>query len=374
MKKLSIVISFLGNAYHDSRVVNLTESLQEDGHFVKVISFDWETPNFKPITGNTSVQKLSKEKSSLFFYFKFIWLLIKGLLKTKADIYIAEDIYTLPFVYYIAKYRKAKVYYNSREFYAFLAGLRNKSVVQNIIRKIESAFITKVDLVLTTGEMDSEFLEEYYSIKNTLVIRNIPKLAIPTEDIDLREKLGISKESKILLYQGVLLEGRGLQIAIKSLKDLENCELVIIGDGPFRGKFEMIAEEFSISDKVHFLGKVPHKDLMNYTASADFGLCLIENISKSYYYALPNKLFEYIMSGLPIISSNLPQMKKIVEDYKIGKVVEIEKKENITQELNEIINDDSSVKSYKLNSREAAKELNWQREFAKVRSKLLDVT
>ena len=144
------IITFLGNAHYDSRVVNLIDSLTEIGISTKTISFEWKNETFATQIGETSVFKLDKTKSSLLFYLKFIKILFKCLSKEKADIYFAEDIQTLPITYYFAKKHNAKIFYNSREIYAHLGGLRNKSLVQKIIAKIENIFIKKVDLVLVT--------------------------------------------------------------------------------------------------------------------------------------------------------------------------------------------------------------------------------
>lgn len=373
MPKKKIVIAFLGNIFNDSRVFNLNNSLLKEDHDVKVISFDWENKEFKQIISpNISVYKLSKAKSSILFYLKFIFLLIKDLLKNKADIYFAEDVFTLPFVYFMAKKNKAKLYYNSREFYAFLGGLRNKSFHQKVISSIEKSFIHNPDLVLTTGEMDSEFLQEFYGINNTLVIRNLPVYKEPDKIVDLREKLNLNNEVKIFLYQGVILEGRGIELFIRNLKKIENAVFVIIGDGPFRSTFEKIAEEENLTDRVFFLGKVPHEELINYSAGADFGLVLIENISKSYYYALPNKLFEYIAAGLPVISSNLPQMRKVVENYKVGEIIDIEEKKDFNEKISNLVKDRDKFEHYKQNCMTAAKELNWQKEFESIKRTLLN--
>ena len=149
-KKRSITIAFLGNATHDTRIANLTKSLTEDNIDLKVISFDWITPNFKTTLGNTSIFKLDKSKSSISFYLNFLRILLSELRKTNSSIYIAEDIYTLPVVTFIAKLRKAKLYYNSREFYAFLGGLRNRKTLQNTIRWIEKYFIKKHIILIFT--------------------------------------------------------------------------------------------------------------------------------------------------------------------------------------------------------------------------------
>jgi len=370
-RKKSVCISFLGNAFNDTRVTNLTNSLKADGLDVKVISFDWTTPDFESITGDISVYKLIKKKSSLSFYLFFAKILFQKLLKTKSSIYIAEDIYTLPIVTFIAKLKRAKLYYNSREFYAFIAGLRNKKFAQSIIRVLEKFFIKKTDLVLVTGEMDAKFLQDFYSINNILVIRNLPVKKKPDEIINLKKKLNIPEANFILLYQGVILEGRGFKPILNTMTEIENIQLIVLGEGEQKQNYIRLSEQLGVNKRVHFLGTIPQDKLINYTTGADIGLALIENISKSYYYALPNKLFEYIMAGLPVISSNLPQMKNIVESYEVGEVVELEKGNNLTETITELLSNKEKLKMYRENSHKAADELNWQKEYEKVRHILI---
>ncbi len=369
MKK--ICIAFLGNAFNDSRIINLSNSLKEDGYKVSVISFDWFIKKQNIITDDIKVFKLNKGKFTIFFYLRFSIILIRELIKIKADIFFAEDFYTLPFVVIIGKIKKAKIYYNNRELYAFIGGLRNRPILQAIIRLIEKLFIKKVDLVLTTGEMDSEFLKNYYNIKSTLVIRNIPLFQLPKETIDFRKKYNIPINSLILLYQGVLLEGRGIPIIIKSLIELKDAYFILIGEGEQKNNFENLAKLLNVDERVIFAGVYDQNELINYTSGADIGLALIENISISYYYALPNKLFEYIVAGLPVIASNLPQMKKIVETYKVGEVIDIESGESIVPIIQRWNDNKHLLNEYKKNCFEAAKELNWQKEYKRVKDYLL---
>lgn len=367
-----ICIAFLGNPFHDSRITNLKTSLEKINCDVKVIGFDWTTPNFQVYRDDdTVVFKLSKTKFSILFYAKFKMLLLKELFRNEADIFFAEEIFSLPFVKIRTIFGKGKIYYNSRELYAFLGGLRNRKYLQMIFKLIERLFIKRVDLVLTTGEMDSEFLHNYYGINNTLVIRNIPKLQTPDVKIDLHQKLNLDRSKKILLYQGVMIDGRGIELIIDQLEKIDNTVLVLLGDGERRKKWEQLALEKNVESKIYFLGTIPQNDLINYTAAADVGVCLIENISISYYHALPNKLFEYIMAGIPVISSSLPQMKRVVEQYNVGVCVDLEKTTNVSNDLNEMLSDESKLKTYKDNCKEAAQELNWDVEFEKVKDKLL---
>ena len=372
IRNKKICIAFLGNALHDSRIVNLTNSLKTDGCSVSVISFDWFISSKNYFDDEIKIFRLVKGNFSLLFYLRFATILILELLRTKSDIYFAEDLYALPFVTTIAKLKGAKVYYNSRELYAFLGGLRNRPFLQSVVKQIEKFFIKKVDLVLTTGEMDSAFLEKFYGIANTLVIRNIPLYQAPSSKIDFRKMYGIEKDKLILLYQGVLLEGRGVPSILRAMARLPRTVLIMLGDGEQKSNFQKLADDLNVADRVIFAGTISQKELINYTAGADAGLSLIENISVSYYHALPNKLFEYIMAGLPVLCSDLPQMKKIVDGYRVGESINITSGETIYTTLKKWSESNSLLESYKENCKKAAGELNWQEEYKRARMRLLD--
>ena len=365
-------ISFLGNAIYDSRVSNLLKSLTGKGISTSVISFDWDRKFIENRDSSIKIFFITKSKFSLLFYLKFSFLLLRTLLKTKAGYYFAEDIYTLPFVYFIGKIRKAKIIYDSRELYPFLSGLRNRKVIQWLIKKIEKFFITKVDNILTTGKMDSQFLNDYYGINNTIVLRNLPAYKTNIPKIDLHKKFGIPYENRIILYQGVLSEGRGIELIFNALKILPDYAFVILGEGAFKEKFTGLSKKLNLSNRVHFSGMIPQDKLLNYTAGADLGIALIENISKSYFYALPNKLFEYIMAGIPVIVSDLPQMKNIIETYNVGKIVVDLQPENIADTIDSFLQNKSEVEKLRRNCIVAAKNLNWEKEFNIVFPKLFN--
>jgi glycosyltransferase involved in cell wall biosynthesis len=367
-----VCISFLGNALHDSRITNLSNSLKVDGCQVSIIGFDWFIQSNNYFDDETKIFKLVKGKLSLLFYLNFAIILLRELVFTKADIYFAEDIYTLPFVTIIARARRAKLYYNSRELYPFIGGLRNRPKIQSLVTKIEKYFIKKVELVLTTGKLDSEFLENFYGISNTLVIRNIPLYQQPFAKINFRKLYNIADDKIILLYQGVLLEGRGIPLILNAMSNLPQTYLILLGDGEQKENFQKLADDLVISNRVIFAGTILQKDLINYTSGADVGLSLIENISVSYYHALPNKLFEYIMAGLPVLCSDLPQMKEINDIYKVGESINIEVDENIFLILKKWCEEPNLLAEYRNNCSLAAKELNWQKEYEGVRKRLLD--
>ncbi|MCH8170480.1 MAG: glycosyltransferase [Bacteroidetes bacterium] len=363
----SICISFLGNIDYDSRTRNIYQTLKAQNYIVNVISFDWLTNNFNTQLGEVTIYKLSKNFSSLLFYIKFSTLLLKRLINIKSAIYFAEDIYTLPIVTIFAKLKGAKVFYDCRELFGYLAGLKKRKFLQFLLKIIERLFITHVDLIITTGELDSEFIEKEYGLTKTIVIRNLPKYYKPLKPINFCQLLNIPTEKKILLYQGVVLHGRGLKYIFEALTELKNYVLIILGAGEELTYYKSLSKKLVIENQIYFLGKIKQNELLKYTAGADIGLSLIENLSLSYYYALPNKLFEYVMAEIPVLVSNLPQMEKVVNTYEIGLTVKDSNTEEIKNALKKL-EEETFYKKIKNNCKKASNDLNWENEVKKLLS------
>jgi len=363
MGNKKVLISFLGNINYDSRCYNLYNSLENRGYKVNFLGFDWLTENFNPIKGKKTIYKLSKKISSLFFYIKFFLILKIQLLVRKYDILFAEDLYTLPLCIIIGKIKRVKVIYDCRELFGFLAGLKEKPFIQKLWKLLEKIFIRFADLVIVTGDMDAEFLKSEYQLKNIIVLRNLPLFNKAKSPINFYEKLNIASNKKILIYQGVVVKGRGIDMIFNLLSLTDEYALIILGDGEHINYYKNQSTLLGISEKVYFEGKIPQDELINYTSGAFIGLSLIENVSLSYYYALPNKLFEYIMAEIPVITTNLPQMKKIIDDYNVGFTV----KENDVQLLRLVIdnlkNDEQLYFNLKSNCQSASRILNWDNEF-----------
>ena len=357
-----VLISFLGNINYDTRCKNLFDSLSANNFDVEFIGFDWLTKGFVEELGKVSIFKLKKGFLSFTFYLKFIWHLKIKLITTRASIIFAEDIYTLPFAVIFGKLKRAKIFYDSRELFGYLAGLKEKKFKQAFWKWIEKFFIRKVDYVMVTGRMDGEFLTKEYGIKNLILLRNVPRYYKPGKKIDLYSHLQIEKQKKIILYQGVLVKGRGIEKVFDVLKDLPNHIFLIAGGGEYEGHYKKLADEMNLNGQVYFIGKLTQEELPKVTASTHIGIALIENLSVSYYYALPNKLFEYIMADVPVIVSNLPQMIEIIEKYDVGYAVEFGNNAELISAIKKLTDDENLYESKKQNCRIASQELNWEKE------------
>ena len=145
----------------------------------------------------------------------------------------------------------------------------------------------------------------------------------------------------IFLYQGVLHEGRGIKQMIQLLLHFKNAHAVIIGKGCYKNELKNYTQTLGLANRTHFYGAVPYLELLELSADANIGFSLIKPISKSYEQALPNKLFEYALSGIPVIASKLTEMEKIINKYQIGCTVEYDDLEAQIQVIKNILDENN---------------------------------
>ena len=363
MKKvISIVIN---NFKNDSRVLKENISLQNAGYEVKVVAL-WENGlkefeivknipvhRIKLITKNWSRNKVVQ----LLKYFEFMYKVVKKY--KNADIFHCNDLNTLPIGVIIKKFfnKNIKIVYDAHEYEIEINGL--KGVQKTLLKFLEKKLIKYVDYVITVSDSIASEYVKLYGIKKPALVLNTPSFKeIQKKDI-FREKFDISKDKNIFLYQGSLNSGRGIEILLETFKELskENKKVVIVfmGYGELEKEIKKIAEEYK---NIYFHKAVSPDVLLDYTSSADFGISTIEDSCLSYRYCLPNKMFEYLMAEIPVIVSHLYEMKRLVEENKVGIVA----RENSSNGLKEAINKVLKLDKYKLqkNIIEVKKIYNWE--------------
>ncbi|HRS02348.1 MAG TPA: glycosyltransferase [Bacteroidota bacterium] len=311
----------------------------------------------QPSASNNNSIQITIDTNQRFFR-QWIEFIKKGKkLKSQfsASIYFASDLYALALANKLAP-KNAVVIYDSREVFSALGPMHNDSFKQNIISRIEKHLIRRVDKFIASGDLDREFLIKHFNTnKPFYVIKNFPFYTSPIESNLLREKFQIDKSKKILLYQGVLLEGRGIMPMLNLAKSRDDIAICLIGDGKFRNEIEIYIKSNNICSKVFLTGNIEYSKLHSWTCSADIGMALIEPISYSYELALPNKLFEYLQAGLPVIATDLPAMKDVIDTYHCG--IAVSKNisiDEVSQAIDKILN---NYQYYHSNALAAAKDL-----------------
>ncbi len=295
------------------------------------------------------------------FYAEYNIRLFFFLFFKKFDYVISNDLDTLPACFFASKFNKSTLVYDSHELFSEGPELQGRYFVQNFWRSLENYFLPRVKKAYTVSDSISKFYDDKY--KNKMgVIRNLPLL----NQNRTTQKVNFPTKNKVVLYQGVLNPGRGIKTMIKALHFLKNVDLVIIGYGKVKYELEEFVLEEKIQQRVHFLGRIPHNKLSDYTKIADIGMVLEEPLGKSFEFSLPNKLFDYIHAEIPIITGNLPEINKIIQRYKVGVSVKKPTPQNIAVTITNLLENQSLRKEIKEYQQKAKKVLCWENECKKL--------
>jgi len=346
---------------NDSRVLKESISLSNNGWHVEVIAHgDKNLPkeekkeNFKILRFVYFDRKVT---TSTFKKIKIYLLWIKEVISyTKDfDIFHCNDLNTLP-IGVISKLflnKKAKIVYDAHEHEVYRAGYTK--MMQRISKLVEGILIKYVDKVITVSESIAKDYEKIYNIEKPSLVLNTPFYQeINKKDI-FRKKFNIPKENIIFIYQGGLSPKRGIIEFADIVKDMKNISYIIMGYGSLEEKIKEISQK---NCNIYFHEAVPPEILLDYTSSADIGVCIEENICRSWDYALPNKMFEYLLAGLPIFVGGLSEMKNFVKKYDVGYIIEDLNSEIDVQNMIKKIKRDYVKKKNSVQS--IAKQFNWQ--------------
>jgi glycosyltransferase involved in cell wall biosynthesis len=181
-----------------------------------------------------------------------------------------------------------------------------------------------IDALIVVSPSIQKWYSQWIGTKISTVVLNSPSFNFE-QKIDheyLRKKFNIPHDCQIFIYIGILGIGRGLDLLKKAFTDDDvKSHIVFLGFGDYSDELKELSR---LNNKIHVHDPVPHTQVVEVAMSADYGLCLIENVSLSDYLCLPNKLFEYCFAGLPVLASNFPDIKKIIDEYGVGECCDLD--------------------------------------------------
>jgi len=292
-------------------------------------------------------------KKGPLFYAEFNIRIVIFLLRNKFNILVANDLDTLLANYLISKLKKSILIYDSHELFTEVPELTNRKLVKFIWLLIEKSILPKIKYAYTVSSAIAKYYNFKYGIK-MLVIRNIP----PSNNKRIEKVL----KKNIILYQGSINKGRGLEYMIEAMQYIENFELHIIGDGDIIDNLKKLTIDKNLNNRVIFIDRMPFDKLINYTQQAWLGISVEEKIGYNYYFALPNKLFNYIQARVPIMVSDFPEMSKIVKKYNIGITINSHEPQKIAETIKYIYENKDLYNTWMKNLDAAAHELCWENE------------
>jgi len=301
---------------------------------------------------------------SFLFYAEYNVRLFLYLLFKKADVLVANDLDTLPAVWLASRVKRTGLVFDSHEYFTEVPELEDRPFVKGIWRAMESFFLPGITDSYTVCNSIAHVYKSLYGIEMK-VIRNLP--------VRRREgtmaQADAGKKGKVIIYQGSLNEGRGLELAIMAVSQMNDTRLVIVGEGDIREELQSLVQKSGSGDKVSFAGRVLPEDLFSYTSRADLGISLERHTGLSYFYSLPNKLFDYIQAEIPVMVSDMPEMAGVVEHYGVGMVTGTNDPAILASLFAEVLHDDSIKNKFRAGLKTAAAELCWENE----ENKLLDI-
>lgn len=352
MKRLHFTVT--NGLNHDQRMIRICSSLAAAGYQVKLVGVEnKETLQPKPYAQkrlSTGFKKgpgfYAVYQLRLFFYLLFI----------KTDLLCCIDLDTMLPVWLVAKLRGKKMLYDAHEYFSQQKEIITRPKVYRVWHWIERTFVPKFKHGYTVSESIARAFKEKYGV-DYAVIRNMPLLkTLPAP---------APPPEKFILYQGAVNEARGLEFLIPAMKQVP-VQLHIYGDGNFMETVKEMIRVNNLGDKVLLKGKVLPGELDRITQSAYIGINLVENTGLNQYYSLANKFFDYLQNGIPQLSMNFPEYKKINDEWEVAILLDELTEESIAGALNGLLNDEYRYTKLQQQCLAAREILNWQEEEKKL--------
>jgi len=286
------------------------------------------------------------------------WRFFRAAVRIRPQSVHCHSLSPLPAAVWAARRLGVPLVYDAHELETERNGLRG--LKQKVDRWVERRLIRYCDAVIVVSDSIADWYARAYRIERPAVVRNIPDVRNQTSPEDrgiLRRRFGIKDEALVFLYQGGLFVGRRIEQLLRVFAQAgPTRHVVFMGYGELEGLVREAAAQYS---NIHFLPAVPPGDVLRHTVGADVGLVGVENICLSYFYCLPNKFFEYLLAGVPVLANDWPEMGKVVREQGCGWLVGEGEADwlAVVQRLRR-----AEVEAARTRAREAARHFSWENE------------
>jgi glycosyltransferase involved in cell wall biosynthesis len=364
-----------GTARTDARVLREATALVRAGYAVTIVDTDPDVtrPQVETLDGVTlrHIPKMRRrilpgKLGTAINVWRHLPARIRALLALQADAYHAHDANTLFATYIVARIRRRPLILDAHELPYFEPHLQTRPIQRWFYRTRLRRMLPGCRAVITVSPPIVDEMRQRYGGPRAILVRNVPVYYPSVSDNSrLHERLCLPPETRIALYQGYLKENRSLDVLVRAARFLPSTlVLVLMGNGASKAGLEALIAAEGVGERVRLLDAVPYAELLAWTASADLGLIIFSpDASLNVRYSLPNKLFEYLMAGLPVLASELPAVNEILNRYGVGATVSTLDPEAVAHAITAMLADSAGLAEMRRRALGAsAGELNWDSE------------
>jgi glycosyltransferase involved in cell wall biosynthesis len=291
------------------------------------------------------------------FYASINIRLFLFLLFVRVDLILANDLDTLPAAWLVSRIRGKTLVFDSHEYFTEVPELINRPRVQKIWKGIEGFLVPRLKNMITVNEEIASLFLKKYKIQPD-VLMNLPLSVINAESPN--EVPSGGNQYTQILYQGAVNIGRGLEQMIAAMEYLPDHQLTIVGGGDLLHKLRNKVSILAWKDNIHFTGRLPFEKILAYAQKADIGLSLEQDMGLNYRLSLPNKLFDYMKAGLPVLASDLPVIRQLIKKLDIGLLIKQFDPQYLASAVREMTKDSARYKKWQKNALDAAPDYSWE--------------
>jgi len=350
---MKIFCTVTNDLSQDQRMIRICSTLQRAGYEVHLIG--------RLLPGSLPLAAQPFQQHRLFCYFrkgKWFYLeynlrLLFFLLRHRCELINAVDLDTLLPAFLVSRWRRIPCVYDAHEYFTEVPEVVHRPRIQKVWNALANWIIPQLNYCYTVGPALAQIMGERYRTPFA-VVRNLP-LRRMVEAVP-------APAGHIILYQGALNEGRGLEVAIAALPDLPTCELWLIGDGDVKAALQQQVATLYLTERVRFLGFVMPADLPAYTTQAWLGLNLLENRGLSYYYSLANKAFDYVQVGLLSLQMDFPEYRSLQDQYGVFALLPDLSVSSFVATVSKLLDDPVCYQEIRQNCLRATADLCWEQE------------
>lgn len=349
-----ILFSVTNDLSYDQRMHRICGTLADAGYEVYLIGR--HLPNSLPLSERSfrQVRLRCWTHKGFAFYGEFNIRLLFFLVKTRFDAVCSIDLDTLPAGWLGSLLKNKKRVFDAHEYFTEVPEVVHRPLVKWFWTCVAYFILPFYKHAYTVGPALAHVFSKKYHIPFA-IIRNVP-YTIPL--VEFREK-----HPKILLYQGALNEGRGIEVLLEAMTLLpDGFALWLAGEGDLSADLRARAMSLKLDQKVRFWGFIKPEALKDITDQAWLGLNLLENKGESYYYSLANKFFDYVQARIPMLTMNFPEYAALNQQYEVAVLMDDLNPKIIAEKIQELANTPDLYRSLQSNCDSAAQEWNWENE------------